>query len=214
MQNNAFLIAQEGFKFILVGFVLSLLGWFFLGSWAGIIFILITVAIALFFRNPHREPSQEKNIILSPADGKICMMTEAYEHKFLKEPRKRISIFMSIFNCHVNRSPIAATIADVHYHPGKFHLAHLDKASDLNEQRASLLVDCQERKLVMVQIAGWVARRIVSYVNHGDTLALGQRVGIIQFGSRVDVYLPKETTVEIQVGQKVKAGKSILARFV
>ena len=136
MQNQGFIIAREGFKFIAIGLALTLLsiqlGWMPL-AW---VMAGFTIFVTCFFRNPKRHIPQEQGLIIAPADGKICQISEAYEKRFLREPRKRISIFMSVFNCHINRSPISGKVTDTHYHPGKFHIASVDKASDLNEQNA------------------------------------------------------------------------------
>lgn len=213
MKNQGFIIAKEGFKFIFLGVFLTLLSLFLNIPFLAIGFGVITLFVVSFFRNPPRIPPSEKDILVSPADGVICKITEAQEKKFLKESRTRVSIFMSPFNCHINRSPLKSKVIDTYYHPGKFHVAHVDKASDLNEQHALLLEDDQKNRFVVVQIAGWLARRIVSHVKPGDTLNRGDRFGLIQFGSRVDVYLPSGIHVLVKEGQKVKAGLSIIGKF-
>lgn len=210
MRNHRFIIATEGLPWIgaslILTIFLALIGWSFLAWLTG----GFTIFITSFFRNPHRHPPEQKGLIISPADGKVCMITNAYEKRFFKEPRKRISIFMSVLNCHVNRSPISANIIDTHYHPGKFHVANVDKASDLNEQHALLMEDENKNRFVLVQIAGFIARRIVSYVKVGDQLKAGDRLGIIQFGSRVDLYLPHHATVTVKQGEKLYAGETVL----
>lgn len=210
MENQRFIIAREGIRWILGGLVITL--FFFIVHLTPIAFFFLglTLFIAFFFRNPKRKIPNQPGIIVSPADGKICMITEAYEKRFLKEKRKRVSIFMSVLNCHLNRSPIEAKVIDTHYNEGKFHLALVDKASDLNEQQTLLLEDPSKRKYVVVQIAGFIARRIVSYVKPGDRLKQGELLGMIQFGSRVDLYLDEHITLKVAVGDVVRGGETVL----
>jgi phosphatidylserine decarboxylase len=212
MRNQGFIIAREGIKWLISGFLITL--FFFLVKLPALslIFLGLTLFTAFFFRNPKRDIPNQPGIVLSPADGKICMITEAYEKRFLKEKRKRISIFMSVFNCHLNRSPVEAKVIDTHYHQGKFHLANVDKASDLNEQLMILLEDqtTPGDRYVVVQIAGYLARRIVSYVKSGDILKRGELFGIIQFGSRVDLYLPENVNLKVTVGDSVYGGETVL----
>ena len=210
MQNQAFIIAREGFKFIFISLALTLMTLAFGFSFLAFLFLGLTLFIISFFRNPNRTPPTVEKAILSPADGKICQIEDVYEPKFLNEKRKRVSIFMSVFNCHVNRFPFEGKVLEMKYHPGKFHIASVDKASELNEQHAYFIEDQAQKKYVLVQIAGWVARRIVSYVQPGTTLQAGQRFGIIQFGSRVDFYLPLSVHLHVKVGDRVKAGLSVL----
>ncbi len=210
MRNQGFIIAREGFRWILVGVILTLLLVIFKAPIAAIFTGLLTLFIVSFFRNPKRVIPSQEGLIVSPADGKICLITEAHEKKFLKEPRRRISIFMSPLNCHINRAPISGKVLDTYYHPGKFHIASVDKASDLNEQHALLLEDDRQNKFVVVQIAGWLCRRIVNDQKAGDQLWRGQRFGLIQFGSRVDVYLPHEALIQVKVGQSVWAGETVI----
>jgi len=213
MQNQGFIIAREGFKFILIGLGLTLLsvslGWDVLATILG----GFTLFVVFFFRNPNRQAPNSEGLIISPADGTICKIEDVHEKRFLKEPRKRVSIFMSVFNCHVNRFPVNGKVIDTQYNPGKFHMAMVDKASDLNEQHTILLEDNRQNRYVVVQIAGLIARRIVSYVTSGDTLKVGQRFGLIQFGSRVDLYLPKNAAVRVKVGEKVKGGETVLGNL-
>jgi len=168
-QNHGFIIAKEGFKFILFGALLSFVSYSFGLTTLMWLSIGFTIFVTCFFRNPRRNTPQQPGLVISPADGKICLISEAYEKRFLKEDRKRISIFMSVFNCHINRSPITGRVLDTHYHPGKFHIASVDKASELNEQNAIHMEDERKNDYVVTQIAGWVARRIVSYVKGGGT---------------------------------------------
>ncbi len=215
MQNQGFIIAKEGLVWITVGLLVTLLLYGFFGLHILPIFsAALTAFFLIFFRNPERHTPQDLATLISPADGQICQIIETNEKRFLKKTMTRISIFMSPLNCHVNRSPFEAQVKSTHYNPGKFHFAKVDKASELNEQHAFLLEDKQKREIVVIQIAGWLCRRIVSYVHPGDLVQKGQRLGIIQFGSRVDIYLPSNVEIQVKEGDSVKAGLSILGRFI
>lgn len=213
MQNQGFIIAREGIRWILLGAVLT--GFMMVLHWttAAWLFGGLTLFVAFFFRNPYRRTPQQKGLIIAPADGKICMITDVVERRFLNQPRKRVSIFMSVLNCHVNRSPIEGRVIGTHYHPGKFHIASHDKASDFNEQHTILMEDDRKNRFVIVQIAGFVARRIVSYIKEGDLLKCGQRFGLIQFGSRVDIYLPPQATLRAKEGQTVRGGETVIGEI-
>ena len=204
-----FPIAFEGIPFIAVAsFVtiyLAALG-LGLGAW---FFLALTLFITWFFRDPERVIPEEKGAIVSPADGKIVCVDTVNDAVGLESALK-VSIFMTVFNVHVNRAPTAGTVTDVVYHPGKFFSANLDKASLDNERNAVFLDIGRGRKLVVVQIAGLIARRIVCKTKKGDDLRRGQRFGIIRFGSRVDCYLPLDAKLGVTVGGKVLAGASIL----
>ena len=210
MQNQVFIIAREGFQWIGIGVLLTLVLIILKAPLFAIFSGILTLFIVSFFRNPKRSIPSKPGLIVSPADGKICLITEAHEKKFLKEPRRRVSIFMSPFNCHINRAPISGKVLDTSYSAGKFHVASVDKASDFNEQSALLLEDEQKNKFVVVQIAGWLCRRIVRYVKVGDCLLRGERFGLIQFGSRVDLYLPPKASLQVHVGQSVRAGETVI----
>ena len=210
MKNQGFIIAREGFKWIGIGVLLTLVLIILKAPLFAIFSGILTLFIVSFFRNPKRSIPSKPGLIVSPADGKICLITEAHEKKFLKEPRRRVSIFMSPFNCHINRAPISGKVLDTSYSAGKFHVASVDKASDFNEQSALLLEDEQKNKFVVVQIAGWLCRRIVRYVKVGDCLLRGERFGLIQFGSRVDLYLPPKASLQVHVGQSVRAGETVI----
>jgi len=167
-----------------------------------------------FFRNPKREFFDvNEAFVLSPADGQVVAVGPALEKTFLKKEMTKVSVFMNILNVHVNRSPIEAEVEDVTYKSGKFLVASKSGASDENEQNA-LLLRFHGVHLVLVQIAGKVARRIVSYALPGTILKRGQAFGLIKFGSRVDLYLPKEAQIKVKAGEKVLAGKTILAEII
>ncbi len=203
-------IAKEGLPFIAVAAVLTLI--FFLFGWKipTALGIILTLFIAYFFRNPERKIPRLQNVILSPADGKIIEVGEAQERRFLSEKTMKVSVFMSLFDVHLNRSPVSGKILQMKYYPGEFYVADSEKASLRNEQNVVLIETEDQYHLVMVQIAGIVARRIVCYPKPGNLLKRGQIFGLIRFGSRVDLYLPLTVRLAVKVGQKVKAGESII----
>ena len=205
-------VHPEGYKFFLVFILLSsLLGVFYFPL--GILGFLITVFVLWFFRDPERAvPSSEAGII-SPADGIICKIEKTLPPKEVKSSEEllKISVFMNVFNVHVNRAPVAGNIKDIIYVPGKFINASLDKASEHNERNILILENNKNEEIIVVQIAGLIARRILSFVNLFDSLKIGERFGLIRFGSRVDVYLPSNYDPKVEPGQKVIAGESIIA---
>jgi phosphatidylserine decarboxylase len=210
MPQNWWPIAREGFLFLIPSAILTLLfagmGWTVLT----ILGILLTLFIAYFFRNPKRIIPSLRNIILSPADGRVIYVGECEEDRFLKEKVLKVSIFMSPFDVHINRAPASGKILQSSYHPGKFLVASRDKASLLNEQNI-LVMETEDRfKILLVQIAGFVARRIVCYAKTGDLLKSGEIFGMIRFGSRVDLYLPLDVRPIVRVGQHIKGGESII----
>ncbi len=210
MRQQRWPIAKEALPFLIPAAALTLL--FALLAWTipAYVGILLTLFIAFFFRNPKRVIPSLKNVILSPADGKIVYVGECEEERFLKEKVLKVSIFMSVFNVHLNRSPVSGKVMETRYNPGKFFVASVEKASLLNEQNAFILETEDRFKILLVQIAGFVARRIVCYARVGDLLKTGEIFGLIRFGSRVDLYLPKSVNPAVRVGQKVKGGESII----
>src|SRR5207245_2744976 len=175
----------------------------------------LTVWCALFFRDPVRVTPIGAGIVVSPADGRVSMIVQAIPPAELglgDRPLPRVSIFMSVFNCHVNRAPVAGRIDRIAYRPGAFINAELDKASEDNE-RNSLVISTANGRIGVIQIAGLVARRIVSFVREGQTIGAGERFGLIRFGSRLDVYLPEGTQALVFEGQTAVAGETILADF-
>lgn len=204
-------IAVEGIPFVVIAGIISVL--FFVADLIipAVFFSLVTLFIVWFFRNPERSvPPGEKNVI-SPADGKIIDVREMQENRILNKRMLKISIFMNLFNVHVNRLPYTGKVVDIVYNPGKFVSANLDKASLENEQNAVVLETPAGEKIIFIQIAGLIARRIVCWLRKGQFVKRGERFGLIRFGSRVDVYLPVGTDVRVSLGDKVKAGESILA---
>ncbi len=207
-------IHEEGYPFI-GAFALVSLVLFWLWTPLGWIGCVLTVWCALFFRNPVRVTPTREGLVIAPADGRVSLIAPAVppaEMGLGDQPLMRISIFMSVFNCHVNRSPVAGKIERIAYRPGKFINAELDKASEDNERNA-LVIATPAGRIGVVQIAGLVARRIVSFVREGQTMAAGERFGLIRFGSRLDVYLPDGGKPLVAVGQTAVAGETVLADF-
>ena len=207
-------VHPEGYPFI-GGFALGSLILFWIWSPLGWIGTGLTLWCALFFRNPARVTPIREGIVVSPADGRVSLITQVLPPAELglgDKPLLRVSIFMSVFNCHVNRSPVAGRIDRIAYRPGTFINAELDKASEDNE-RNSLVISTPNGRIGVIQIAGLVARRIVSFVREGQTIAAGERFGLIRFGSRLDVYLPEGTSALVSVGQTAIAGETIIADF-
>ena len=207
-------IHPEGYPFI-GGFALASLILFWLWSPLGWIGTLLTVWCALFFRDPVRVTPVREGIMVAPADGRVSMIVSVLPPAELglgDRPLPRVSIFMNVFNCHVNRSPVAGRIDRVAYRPGKFINAELDKASEDNE-RNSLVISTTNGRIGVTQIAGLVARRIVCFVREGQMIGAGERFGLIRFGSRLDVYLPEGTVPLVAEGQTAIAGETILADF-
>src|ERR1700753_767024 len=207
-------IHPEGYPFI-GGFALVSLILFWIWSPLGWIGTVLTIWRALFFRDPVRVTPVREGIVVAPADGRISMIAPALPPAELglgDRPLPRISIFMSVFNCHVNRSPAAGQIDRIAYRPGKFVNAELDKASEDNERNA-LVISTSNGRIGVVQIAGLVARRIVCFVREGQATGAGERFGLIRFGSRLDVYLPEGTQSLVSEGQTAIAGETVLADF-
>jgi len=203
-------VVREGLVFIFPLLSISVFLWILgISAWAWF-FSLLTVFVISFFRDPERTIPAGDKAILSPADGKIIRIESCTEERFLKGPALKVSIFMSVFDVHVNRIPLSGRIAEVAYRPGKFVSANLDKASAANEQNALLLEAAGGTKLLFVQIAGLIARRIVCWVRKGDPVERGRRFGMIRFGSRMDVYLPPNIQIQARLGQKAYGGQTIL----
>jgi phosphatidylserine decarboxylase len=204
-------IAREGWPFLGIAVVAALIATHFLGGWSWP-FWVIAIFVLQFFRDPPRTIPQDANAVLSPADGRIVVVEKAHDPYANREALK-ISVFMNVFNVHSNRSPVDGRIDKVEYFPGKFVNADLDKASTENERNAVVMTAANGQTITFVQVAGLIARRILCYVNAGDSLARGQRYGFIRFGSRVDVYLPLTARPRVTVGEKVSATETILAEF-
>jgi phosphatidylserine decarboxylase len=219
-------IHPEGRKFGLIAVVVALV--VLLGFGVGFIgwpLLLLSAGVFAFFRDPERVVPQGDDLVVAPADGMITMICQVPPPLELQgpdgsgapglgsEPVTRVSIFMSVFDVHINRAPVGGTVKRVFYIPGKFMNADLDKASDENERQHILIERPDGRPIGCTQIAGLVARRIIPFVKPGDIVAAGQRIGLIRFGSRVDVYLPAGTDTKVLLGQTVIAGETILAEL-
>jgi len=205
-------IAGEGAPFLALPLLGTLAAAVFSVWWAAAILGLLTLFLLQFFRDPERVSGAPDGCVLSPADGTVLVVEDAPPGEAAAELTRKIVVFMSVFNCHVNRSPISGTISRYTYTPGKKLAAFSPKASLDNEQNMIDLAG-DGRRVVFKQIAGALARRIVFRKKPGEHCARGERVGMIRFGSRVDVFLPPEATVAVRPGEKVKAGLSVLARF-
>ena len=208
-------VRQEGYLFIVI-FVVIAIVCFSVAQWLGFIGIILVGWCIYFFRDPDRVTPIEDGLIISPADGVIQMVGDAAPPPELdmgEVPMRRVSIFMNVFDCHVNRIPIDGEIVKNSYRPGKFLNASLDKASEDNERRSLVIRTEKGVKVVFVQIAGLVARRIVCWVDEGQFLRAGERYGMIRFGSRIDVYLPKGTRLTAIPGQRAVAGETPIAQL-
>lgn len=206
-------IHREGYRFIAIfaGIALVL---FLLSSVLGWLGVIATLWCVYFFRDPDRVTPLREGLVISPADGRISSIEEVEippELDLGEKTRIRISVFMNVFNCHVNRAAVAGKVVKIGYIPGKFFNAELDKASKYNERNAVTLEMADKTRLGVVQIAGLVARRIVCFVKEGDQLGAGERFGLIRFGSRLDVYLPPGVVPQVAVGQLAIAGETVLA---
>jgi phosphatidylserine decarboxylase len=204
-------VAKEGIPFIAISGLLTVGLWTMGGVWSTYLLGAFTLFAAWFFRNPARRIPPGENLIVSPGDGTVVAIESEFEHQYLKEQSVRISIFLNVFDVHINRMPVAGIVQDIVYKPGKFMMANQPEASSGNEQNALMLCRSDGVKILCVQIAGLVARRIVSWVVPGEQVEKGERFGLIRFGSRMDVYLPETSSIRVQVGSKVKGGSSILA---
>jgi phosphatidylserine decarboxylase len=203
-------IAHEGYPFIIFSLVVTVFVAFFGISWLIILFAFITFFIIWFFRNPERYFQEEEKVLISPADGKVIKIEDIEVNGTVSGRFKKISIFMNVFNVHVNRAVYSGKIETINYLEGKFFSANLDKASLDNERNEIMIRSEDGHSIWMVQIAGLIARRIVCWVNVGTTIKKGERFGLIRFGSRVDVYLPEDSQISVKLRDNVKAGQTVL----
>ena len=208
-------IHTEGYKFLAISGVITLVLWL-MSNFFGFIFFIITIWVYYFFRDPDRTIILDDNFLVSPADGIISGIKEIsgpVELGLENQTFTRVSIFMNVFDCHVNRSPVSGKIEDIFYKPGKFLNASLDKASDENERNYFKIKDNKtQEEIVVVQIAGLIARRIVTQTEKNQEIEQGERIGMIRFGSRVDLYFNKRK-IMVKVGQNVIAGESLIAQI-
>ena len=206
-------IHREGYPFI-GGFAAATLVLFWLWQPLGWLGLIATLWCVYFFRDPPRVTPIREGIVVAPADGRVCQVVIVVPPRELElgeRPLPRVSIFMSVFDCHINRSPVGGRIERIVYRAGKFISADLDKASEDNERNAFIIISATGQRVAIVQIAGLIARRIVCFAREGDSLGAGQRIGMIRFGSRVDVYLPEGTRVLAGEGQVAIAGETLIA---
>lgn len=203
-------IAVEGYPFIALFAFITLI--FALLKWGvlALPFLFLTLFTIYFFRDPERCTPDDDHAVVAPADGRIVFCGEVVDGRYGLEPTYKVSIFMSVFNVHVNRAPCTGMIVNKFYNRGEFLNAALDKASIENEQSGLLMETSAGSKILFIQIAGLIARRIITYPNVGDALARGERYGLIRFGSRVDVYLPHDTDILVRLGDRVTSGETIL----
>lgn len=206
--------AREGYPWIFglgaLSLVLGLLGF----SFSGCIFLGLTLFVAFFFRDPDREIPDDTAAIVSPADGRVITVESLARGKYAAEqPSSRVGIFLSPLNVHVNRVPVTGKVTQIHYQPGRFRAAFAADAAEVNEQNAVSIQDAHGRRVILVQIAGMLARRIVCRLTDGEQVQRGDRYGMIMLGSRVDVYCPTEVELKIAVGQRVKAGETVIGEY-
>jgi phosphatidylserine decarboxylase len=203
-------IAKEGYPFIafsaFVTLIIAVLGYNLLAFSA----LAITTFVICFFRDPERIGPISEDALISPADGKIILIEKIIDDQYLLGQVYKISIFMNVFNVHVNRAPVSGTVEKILYVPGKFYSADSDSGALHNEHCATIVRSTRGHRLAFVQVAGLIARRIVCWLEVDDQVRRGQRFGLIRFGSRVDLYIPSQTQLEIAIGQKVRAGETIL----
>ncbi len=202
-------MVREGYKFAAVPLVLGLLALLLRWNWTGGILVFLGAFVLYFFRDPERVAPADPSAVVSPADGRVM---EIVDEPLGSRPGRRVSIFLSVWDVHVNRAPLAGRIGKVEHRPGRFHVAMRSRASAENEQNVIHLTT-ERGEIVLRQIAGWLARRVLCWKAEGDPVALGERVGMIRFGSRVDLWLPNEAEILVRPGQHVAGGSSILARW-
>lgn len=207
---HQYLVAKEGFPFIFISLAASFFSLVFNIPFLSFFLFGLTFFIVSFFRNPNRQIPGKSSHLVSPADGKVIGVFHGEKHPLSSENFTRVSIFMSVFNAHVNRFPTDVKIKKIVYHTGKFLVASEQRAATENESNQMLLEDEQGKEMVLVQIAGLVARRIICYFKEGESAKRGEHLGLIRFGSRVDLYLPETYKISTKAGDKLKAGLSII----
>lgn len=206
-------IAKEGIPFILVSCACAIIAWAIGWAVPAAIFGLLTLFIVWFFRNPERITPENPALIISPADGRVIRIEEVTGHELLEGPSTKISIFMNVFNVHVNRAPCDGTVENIKYYAGKFLSANLDKASLDNERNALVLRMADGRRILTIQVAGLIARRIACWVTPGMAVKKGERFGLIRFGSRLEVFMPPDAKVLVAIGDTVRAGETPLGEL-
>jgi phosphatidylserine decarboxylase len=206
--------AREGYTYIALAVAVSVLALASASWWITLPMVVLTGLVINFFRDPERVVPGGDDLVTAPADGKVVAVTDVIrEERFLQRPCRRVSIFMSPLNVHVNRIPVDGTVLQVEHSAGQFHAAFLDKASELNEQNAVVVEDRGGERLLFVQIAGQLARRIVCKISVGDRVRRGDRYGMIMFGSRLDLYVPEVLKLHVAIGDRVTAGETIIGSY-
>jgi phosphatidylserine decarboxylase len=212
-KNHSSFIVQEGIPFIIPLGAVTLIAFLSGFTWMTVLSFLLTLFVVWFFRNPERTISDNPRQLLSPADGKVIRIEEVASEECSGRSFLKISIFMNVFNVHVNRIPYSGEVFAIRYKPGKFLSANLDKASALNERNTLMIRTDDGREILTVQIAGLIARRIVCWLEEGAKVKKGERFGLIRFGSRVEVFLPLGSTPLVNIGDKVKAGETAIGEL-
>jgi phosphatidylserine decarboxylase len=212
-QERLLPLAREGLPFIGAGLALCALAVLLGSAWLTAVAALAAGFLFNFFRDPKRRPPDDPRAIVAPADGRVLRAELVQDDRFLKGQAQMVSIFMSPLDVHVNRAPAGGRVVDVRYHPGRYFRAFAEKASLDNEQNAIVLEDERGRRMAFVQIAGFLARRIVCYLQSGMVTERGARCGMIMFGSRVDVFLPAGTALRVSVGSRTRAGETVIAEW-
>jgi len=215
------IFAREGRPFIAAALVLALLAWGLVAARGGVMWTTIAATVSIlalwvsyFFRIHERNGKRGETLVIAPADGRVVSVADVDEPAFLHSPAKRVSIFMNVFNVHVNRYPVSGTVRYVHYNPGKFLHAAAEKASLENEQMSvGLEANGRRHRVLVRQIAGLIARRIANYSREGEQVEQGERMGIIRFGSRVDILLPSQSEVLVRPGDHTQAGTTVVAKL-
>ncbi len=206
-------VALEGIPFISLAGFATLIAALLHYEAAAVGGLAVTAFVLYFFRDPSRLVPEDESALVSPADGRVILVKQVTDDRYLNATVHKVSIFMNVFDVHVNRVPYAGTVERIDYSPGRFYSADSARAELENETCAVILDAGRGRRLAVVQMAGLIARRIVCWAEKGDALQKGSRFGLIRFGSRVDLYLPLELRLEIKIGQRVKAGETVLGRF-
>lgn len=208
--NHDSIVAREGFPFILPLVIFAISATVLGAMWSAIGLSCIAIFVIWFFRNPNRNTPDIPKMVVSPADGRVIRIKDIERNDLIQGRFKKISIFMNVFNVHVNRIPYSGQIQTIAYHKGMFFSANLDKASDSNERNSIVIRTDDGRDIMAVQIAGLIARRIVCWIKEGMDVRKGERFGLIRFGSRLDVYLPLDSTITVKIGDRVRAGETPL----
>jgi len=203
-------MARDGLKFLLPSLALAVVFWAVGWRPAGLLFLLLAAAFAFFFRDPRRTPPVGEHLLVSPADGKVLAVEDLPSHPELDGPARKVTIFLSLLDVHLVRSPLAATVAKMEYRPGKFLRADKPEAGEVNESN-TLVLKGERLSLVLKESVGVAARRIKSFVTTGQAVSRGEKVGLMYFGSRVELTLPREADVRVGPGQKLRAGESVIA---